>query len=69
MKSLSLLLALSMAFCCCAKEYFVAVDGNDKGPGSKEKPFRNINRALADLQPGDIVTVPESLQAPDRTEE
>ncbi|MBQ9754839.1 MAG: right-handed parallel beta-helix repeat-containing protein [Lentisphaeria bacterium] len=57
MKSLSLLLALSMAFCCCAKEYFVAVDGNDKGPGSKEKPFRNINRALADLQPGDIVTV------------
>jgi hypothetical protein len=41
----------------CAKEYHVAINGNDTNEGSISKPFRTINHAAQLAQPGDIVTV------------
>jgi hypothetical protein len=35
----------------------VAKDGSDRGDGSRERPFRTINRAATVAQPGDTVTV------------
>ena len=40
-----------------AKEYHVAINGNDGSEGSSSKPFRTINHAAQIAQPGDIVTV------------
>lgn len=40
-----------------AKEYHVAVNGNNKNDGSSSNPFRTINFAAQLAQPGDIVTV------------
>ncbi len=36
-----------------ARDYFLAPDGNDQGPGSRENPWRSIARANAVLGPGD----------------
>lgn len=39
------------------REYFVAVNGSDKNPGTMDKPFRTISHALDHIAPGDTVTV------------
>lgn len=39
------------------REYFVAVNGSDRNPGTLEKPFRTITHALDHICPGDTVTV------------
>lgn len=41
--------------------YHVSVNGCDKADGSKETPFRTINRAAAMAQPGDTVQVHEGV--------
>jgi hypothetical protein len=48
----ALLLAAHLAF---ASSYFVAPDGNDKSPGSKERPFATIQKAQSAVRPGDTV--------------
>ncbi len=36
-----------------ARDYYLAPDGNDEGPGNRENPWRSIARANAALGPGD----------------
>ena len=57
MKKSTIFVLLCLAVCCCAREYFVSNTGNDKWPGTKEKPFKTINAAAARVLPGDVVTV------------
>ena len=38
-----------------AAEFFVAPTGNDKDPGTLEKPFATVQRAQAAVVPGDTV--------------
>ena len=40
-------------------EYFVAIDGNDAGAGTRAAPFRSISRAAEVAMPGDTITVRE----------
>jgi hypothetical protein len=40
-----------------AKQFHVAVNGNDQAPGSAAKPFRTISAAAQVAQPGDVITV------------
>ncbi len=40
-----------------AKEYHVSKTGNDKNPGTAEKPFLTIQSAADIAQPGDIITI------------
>jgi len=40
-----------------AKDYYVAVDGNDKNQGSLDKPFAHIQRAVNKMQAGDTIYV------------
>jgi hypothetical protein len=40
-----------------AREYHVAVTGNDKNDGSSATPFKTINYAAQLAQPGDVITV------------
>jgi len=42
-----------------AREYHVAVSGNDQDAGSAAQPFRTISKAAAVAQPGDVITVHE----------
>jgi hypothetical protein len=37
--------------------YYVATTGNDANPGTEAQPFRNINRGVRGLQPGDTLYV------------
>jgi alpha-N-arabinofuranosidase len=53
----SLLLALAAAAPSLAAEHHVAPRGNDAGPGTREAPFRTIQRAAEAAQPGDTITV------------
>ena len=39
------------------KQYFVAKNGNDLNDGSQEKPFGSIGHAVAQLRPGDTLTI------------
>ena len=41
--------------------WYVSVKGNDQFPGSKEQPYRTINRAAAMAMPGDTVFVMEGV--------
>lgn len=43
------------------REYHVAINGNDKFDGTKEKPFRTIQAAANKAMPGDTVTVHEGV--------
>jgi len=54
--SLSLLLA-SLTYVAMAKEYHVAINGDDTHAGTKAAPLRTIQRAADLAQPGDVVTV------------
>ncbi len=40
-----------------AREFHVALTGNDSNPGSKAFPFRTVQRAAERAQPGDVITV------------
>jgi Right handed beta helix region len=40
-----------------AATYYVATTGNDANPGTEAQPFRNINRGVQGLQPGDTLVV------------
>src|ERR1039457_5433786 len=47
-----------------SKTYYVdgqAKNADDKGPGSKERPFRTINEAAQVLQPGERVVIAEGV--------
>ena len=42
----------------CAREYFVSVsDGSDSNPGTQDKPWKHVQKAVSALQPGDICTI------------
>ena len=67
-KLLSLLLFAGLSVNGLAKEYFVAVDGNNRSDGSKQAPFRTIHRAIgAAVTPGDVITVLEGRYVPPAT--
>src|SRR4051794_20353357 len=53
----SALLAAAAARVAAAGEFFVAPTGDDKAPGTLEKPFATIQRAQAAAAPGDTVYV------------
>lgn len=40
-------------------KYYVATDGDDYGPGTIDKPFKTINHAMRNVNPGDTVLVRE----------
>ena len=42
-------------------EYHVSVNGQDKNPGTKTKPFKTISEAAEIAQPGDIITIHEGV--------
>ena len=42
-----------------ATEYFVSVDGDDGNPGTLEKPWRHVQKAVTVLSPGDTCTIRE----------
>jgi len=44
-----------------AREYHVAVGGNDGNEGSLAKPFRTIQHAVSLAQPGDVVTIHQGV--------
>jgi alpha-L-arabinofuranosidase len=44
-----------------AAEFHVATHGSDTNPGTKEAPFRTIQRAAELAQPGDTITVHEGI--------
>ncbi|ARN56185.1 carbohydrate-binding protein [Sedimentisphaera salicampi] len=44
-----------------AKEYHVAIDGNDQNSGSAMKPFKSISAAAQAAMPGDVITVHEGV--------
>ena len=56
----SILLAFSASFLGGA-EFHVSPQGNDSHPGSREKPFKTIQRAANQALPGDIITVHEGV--------
>ncbi|HYN04711.1 MAG TPA: DUF1565 domain-containing protein, partial [Vicinamibacteria bacterium] len=51
--------ALALATVANATEYDVSLQGRDTNPGTREAPFRTIQRAADVAQPGDTVTVHE----------
>jgi alpha-N-arabinofuranosidase len=52
-----LLGALALATAAGATEHHVAPTGRDDGPGTREAPFRTIQRGADAAQPGDTITV------------
>ena len=41
-------------------EYYVSVDdGSDSNPGTLDKPWQHVQRAVSVLKPGDICTIRE----------
>ena len=59
----ALLLSLSLLAvpAADAREFHVAIHGNDSNAGSKAAPFRTIQRAADLAQPGDVITVHEGV--------
>src|SRR5215469_4268413 len=59
MKKSALLLAFASLLCIHAFPaiYYVAVDGNDKNPGTIDKPFATVQRAQKAVDPGDTVYI------------
>ena len=57
-KCLTLLQVLATLFLHSeAAEYFVSISGDDSNPGSLEKPWRHVQRAVTVLTPGDVCTI------------
>lgn len=48
------------------KEWWVATNGDDHGPGSKERPFATITKALSKADPGDTVSVRKGRYASEK---
>lgn len=44
-----------------ATTYFVSPDGDDAGSGSADRPFKTVQRALAEAQPGDLIQLKPGL--------
>lgn len=55
------LLYMVLSISAYATEYHVAKSGNDKNPGTTEKPFLSIQAAANIAKAGDIVTVHEGI--------
>lgn len=55
--TLPILLLVAAVQMALASEYHVAVNGDDRNPGSPAKPFRTIFAAARVAQPGDTITV------------
>ena len=51
------LLCLSISASAGATEYFVSTDGDDHNPGTLEKPWRHVQKAVTHLTPGDTCTI------------
>jgi hypothetical protein len=48
----------------CSKTYYVdgkTANADDNGPGTRERPFRTVNRAAQTLQPGERVVIAEGV--------
>lgn len=56
-KFLYITILLNLAFTVTARTFYVAVDGHDENPGTKELPFAGIMRAQEAVLPGDTVLV------------
>jgi hypothetical protein len=54
---LYIIILLTLTFTVAARTFYVAVDGNDENPGTKEPPFAGIMRAQEAVLPGDTVFV------------
>ena len=52
-----LLCLLSVSARAGATEYFVSADGDDHNPGTLEKPWKHIQKAITSLTPGDTCTI------------
>ncbi len=62
MKKLKLIFfAMLFSFAVSALEYHVAKTGNDKNPGTIDKPLLTIQAAANIAQPGDIITVHKGI--------
>lgn len=63
-----ILFVLAMTSTLPAADYYVALTGNDKHPGSESQPFRTISRGLSAARvPGDNVIVREGIYPQGRT--
>ncbi|HTX99875.1 MAG TPA: right-handed parallel beta-helix repeat-containing protein [Bacteroidota bacterium] len=56
-QALTFVLFLLIAHVASAKEYHVAVNGNDTNDGSSLRPFKTISAAARAADPGDTITV------------
>ena len=56
---LVLLFAFGLVCPAMGRDLFVSPDGTDGGPGTRQQPFRTIQRAIDALQPGDTCFVCE----------
>ena len=59
-KLLSLVQVITVAVLITAgegTEYFVSIDGDDNSPGTLQKPWKHVRKALTILTPGDICTI------------
>ena len=55
-------LFLLLSFICCqcqASEYFVSLTGDDSNPGTIDKPWKHVQKAVDTVKPGDRVTIRE----------
>ncbi|MCM8785928.1 MAG: DUF1565 domain-containing protein [Candidatus Omnitrophica bacterium] len=50
----TILFIINLLFC---ETYYVSVNGDDRNPGTKESPFRTIQKAADIVNPGDTVFV------------
>ena len=57
MRKILCLLLLCFTALLGAKEYFVALNGSDTAPGSKERPLATFKKAIELMQPGDTLTI------------
>ena len=57
MKKTLVLLFLCFTALLGAKEYFVALNGSDTAPGSKERPLATFKKAISLMQPGDTLNI------------
>ena len=62
MKKLFVLFVLSAAMIVAGADLYVArKGGKNNNPGSKEKPFRNIWKAIEKAKPGDVIHISEGV--------
>lgn len=52
---------VALAAVSVAAEFHVAVTGNDSNPGTQAAPFRTVQRAADQAQPGDVITVHKGI--------